>query len=117
MDNYPLGTLGGANCNSEFYAGYYYCVGVSGTSSPTATASSAPMSTTSVTTPSPTQSGIVPNCNGYAQAQSGEYCSEFATNHGITTTEPYQWNTVSGNNGANCNTEFFAGYYYCIVEG
>jgi LysM repeat protein len=104
----------GANCNTEFFAGYYYCVGISGSSSPTTTSSSAATSTTAVAVPSPTQSGIVSNCNGFAQAVSGDYCYEFASNHNITTTELYDWNTVLGSNGANCGTEFFAGYYYCI---
>jgi len=104
----------GANCNSDFYAGYYYCVGVGGSGSPTTTTPSGPSSTLSVTVPSPTQSGIASNCNGYAQAQSGDYCYEFASNHGITTAELYEWNTVLGSNGANCGTAFFAGYYYCI---
>jgi len=38
-------------------------------------------------------------------AESGSYCSLFASNNNITTTELYNWNTVLGDNGASCNTE------------
>lgn len=33
---------------------------------------------------------------------------------GITTAELYEWNTVLGPNGENCNTQFQAGYGYCV---
>ena len=101
--NSALGS-GGTNCGSAFWANYYYCVGAPG-SSPTLTSSAA--------VPGPTQSGLASNCNRYVRAVSGDTCSGFAQEHGITTTDLYAWNTVLGPNGANCNTELFVGYSYC----
>jgi LysM repeat protein len=60
------------------------------------------------------QSGINPQCTKYAEAASGEYCSEFAPKYSITTTQLYAWNPILGANGANCGTEFQAGVYYCV---
>ena len=99
----------GANCSTQFFLGYYYCI-----AGPTPTSSSSSPTSTVSPAPSPTQSGISSNCNNYAIAQSGDYCSIFAQNHGISTNNLYAWNTVLGTNGANCDTQFFLGYYYCI---
>ena len=60
----------GQNCDSSFWADEYYCVGVSGTSPPATTTS-----TTPVQTPSPIQDGVVANCNKFALAPAGSYCS------------------------------------------
>jgi LysM repeat protein len=99
----------GANCANEFFLGYYYCI-----AGPPSTSTTTTPASTSTPAPSPTQSGIATNCNKYAMAQSGEYCSLFAQEHGISTDNLYKWNTVLGANGANCDTQFFAGYEYCI---
>jgi LysM repeat protein len=64
--------------------------------------------------PVPTQVGIVSNCNQYAQAQSGDYCSKFASENNISPGDLYQWNTILGAGGANCTSMFWSGYYYCI---
>lgn len=92
----------GADCGTEFQLGYYYCIAAPGAVPPV---------------PSPTQPGIADNCDSYAKAQDGEYCSEFATTHNITTANLYAWNTVLGTDGKNCGSEFFKGYYYCIGVG
>lgn len=97
----------------QLWAGYDYCVGVSGTS----TSSSSTSTESSVSTSSlayPTQSGITPACNIYAEAKTGDYCYIFAQNNNITTDELYSWNAILGPNGANCSTEFQAGYDYCV---
>lgn len=101
----PVLGSGGANCGSDFWANYYYCVGAPGSS---------PTSASSAAVPGPTQSGLASNCNQYAEAVSSDTCYGFAQEHGITTADLYAWNTVLGPNGANCNTELFVGYYYCI---
>jgi LysM repeat protein len=102
----------GANCSTELFAGYWYCIDVQGAT----TTSSAPSttSTTPASTPSPVQPGIDPQCTKYAEAKSGDYCSEFASNNDITTAELYQWNPVLGQNGANCSLAFQANTYYCV---
>ncbi|KAG9682340.1 hypothetical protein KCU76_g13871, partial [Aureobasidium melanogenum] len=78
----------GANCQTQFQAGEYYCIGIR--------------------PPSPTQSGIAANCNEYQIPKSGDYCYMFAQNNNITTDELYAWNTFLGTNGVNCQTQFQA---------
>ncbi|KAI0467969.1 hypothetical protein F4859DRAFT_517504 [Xylaria cf. heliscus] len=109
--NPVLGYPDGHNCTTQFWAGYDYCVGVPGSGSTTTTTSKT--STTSGL-PYPTQSGIDPNCNSYAEAVAGDYCFKFASDHNITTDELYAWNKILGVNGADCSTQFQAGYDYCI---
>jgi hypothetical protein len=92
-------------------------VGISNGTSTATTSSSTSRSTSSSSTtslPYPTQSGIVTSCNNFAEAVSGDYCSKFASDHGITTAQLYAWNPILGSTGQNCNTEFFAGYDYCV---
>lgn len=114
--NTMLGT-NGADCSTEFWSGYFYCVGTSVSATTTTTSSTRTTTTTPTTTaasaPSPTQSGIVSTCDKYAIAPVGGTCYDFANSNGITTTEFYTWNTQLGADGENCSSEFWAGYYYC----
>lgn len=111
---------GGADCQTELWVGYYYCIGVEGGGVITSTSSvtSMPATTTTSSTaaaPSPTQpDSIISTCDKYAEAVAGTYCSLFASDNGITTAQLYAWNSVLGTNGENCGTAFFAGYYYCV---
>ena len=108
-----LGYPDGHNCTTQFWAGYDYCVGVSGSpTSSSTTSSESSVSTSSL--PYPTQSGITSACSKYVEAKAGDYCFIFAQNNNITTNELYNWNTILGANGANCSTEFQAGYDYCV---
>ena len=111
--NAALGT-NGANCTTNLWVGYYYCIGTVGFTSASTTSSSTIPASTVVTAPGPTQTGIVSNCNAYAVAVSGSYCSLFASDNGISTAELYAWNTVLGSNGANCGSLFWANEYYCV---
>ncbi len=86
----------GAYCASSFWAEEYYCVGVSSGSS---TTTITPGTSTAVTAPGPTQTGITSSCNKYAMAASGDTCAAFASAHGITAAQLYAWNTVLGTNG------------------
>ena len=95
----------GENCRSAFWANTYYCVGGPGGSATSPSAAPAP---------GPTQSGIVPNCNKYALADSGDSCEEFAEKHGIDPTQLYAWNPILGVGGADCGTKLWAGNAYCI---
>ncbi|KAK0117167.1 hypothetical protein ONS96_013000 [Cadophora gregata f. sp. sojae] len=105
----------GENCATKFQANVDYCVGVS-SSSPTTTTSRPPATTTSTKTslPYPTQSGIIATCNKFKNAVTGDFCSQFATNNGITTAQLYAWNPVLGPNGENCATQFQANVDYCV---
>ncbi|KAI0888396.1 uncharacterized protein GGS22DRAFT_155744 [Annulohypoxylon maeteangense] len=119
--NPVLGYPDGANCSTQFWLGYDYCVGVPGgsgggsSSSSTASAStSSKTPTTTTSLPFPTQSGIIATCNKFNDAEKGDYCSKFATDNDITTQQLYAWNPVLGANGENCNTQFQAGVDYCV---
>lgn len=94
--NTVLGS-GGSNCDGDFFLGYYYCVAA-----------------TPPVVPSPTQAGIAANCDKYKIAQSGDYCSKFAQDNGVSTDDLYTWNPVLGSGGNNCDSQFFLGYYYCV---
>ena len=106
----------GANCSTELFASYWYCIGVQAVTITSSSSSSAPSSTSTgaSTTPSPVQSGIDPQCTTYAEAQSGNFCSAFASGNNITPAQLYQWNPILGQNGQDCDTEFQADTYYCI---
>ena len=94
--NTVLGS-GGSNCDTAFFLGYYYCVAA-----------------TPPVVPSPTQAGIASNCNKYKIAQSGDYCSKFAEDNGVSTGDLYVWNPVLGSGGIYCYYKFFLVYYYFI---
>ena len=109
--NSILGT-NGANCGTLFEANTYYCVGAPSATATTTTAKAA--TTTSVTAPGPTQTGITAACNKFAEVVSGDGCSTFASEHGITTAQLYSWNPVLGSGGANCGTLLLLNEYYCV---
>ncbi|GLA25442.1 hypothetical protein AnigIFM63326_002143 [Aspergillus niger] len=88
--------VNGASCSTALQANVWYCVGVA------------------VPSPILENNAIPGNCDLYAAAVIGEYCSVFATEHGITAAELYAWNPVLGTDGADCGTEFQANVYYCI---
>lgn len=101
----------GENCSTDFFAGYWYCIGNTGT--PTATTTPT-ISLTASATPSPVQSGIDPKCTKYSEAVSGDDCTSFASENNITPSQLYSWNSVLGSGGANCGSSFWANYYYCV---
>ncbi|PIA99826.1 hypothetical protein CB0940_02390 [Cercospora beticola] len=88
-------------------AGYYVCVGVSGT--PTT-----PPAPPTNPAPTPIQAGTPSNCSRYGVANAGGTCSAFAQRFGISLQNLYRWNPVLGNNGQNCQSSFWAGYNYCV---
>ncbi|KAI1490116.1 hypothetical protein F5X96DRAFT_670015 [Biscogniauxia mediterranea] len=103
-----------ADCATNFWVGYAYCVGVSAitTTTPTTTTTSP---TTTTQQPTPTQDGnAVSSCDAYAQAQDGDWCAAFAERNGVREADLYAWNRVLGADGENCASSFWAGYWYCI---
>lgn len=96
----------GADC-SGLWVEYYYCVGVPGT--PT----SRPTTTKPTTSPgpSPTQSGIVSNCQRYYLAKAGDGCQKIVDSFGTFTLADFlKWNPAVG---VDCGG-LWVGYYYCI---
>jgi hypothetical protein len=113
--NGVLGT-NGENCQSSLWTGEWYCVGIaSGAVDVTTTSSITKMTTsTQVTAPGPTQTGIASNCIAFAQAISGDHCADFATRNAITTAQLYAWNNVLGSSGQNCLSSLWAQEWYCV---
>ncbi|KAK1841141.1 LysM domain-containing protein-like protein 1 [Colletotrichum chrysophilum] len=98
----------GSACTG-LWLGYYVCVGVPGMSpqpTPTTSTSAPP------TGPTPTQAGIVTNCNRWYQAVSGDFCQKIVDTHNgaFTLGQFYSWNPAVG---SDCSG-LWLGYYYCV---
>ncbi|KAI0140764.1 hypothetical protein BJ166DRAFT_583997 [Pestalotiopsis sp. NC0098] len=105
----PLGT--------DANAGNQQRGGAGGVVTPVTTVSGTiknPGSLGSSSAPSPTQDGLVKNCNNYASAKTGDTCFDFAKSNSLSPENFYAWNPVLGSNGAACSTKFWASEYYCI---
>jgi LysM repeat protein len=100
----PVLGLNGANCSTNFWASEYYCIGIRAAATSTAPA----------TAPGPTQSGIVSNCDNFAQAADGDTCDVFASRNMISNAQLYAWNAVLGSSGQNCQTMLWAKEWYCV---
>ncbi|KAK4441909.1 hypothetical protein QBC34DRAFT_314201 [Podospora aff. communis PSN243] len=109
----------GANCET-LWAETYYCIGIIGgtTASPTITTSTTRSTTSTrstttgngVTTPLPTQSGMVTNCNKFYKTQPGQSCADVINANSITLANFYAWNTGIGQ---TCNN-MWADTWYCV---
>ncbi|KAF2634390.1 LysM domain-containing protein [Massarina eburnea CBS 473.64] len=121
----------GSGCN--LIQGLYYCVQVNYksssflstsqpttltrlptvTTSPTITEPSTtiPSSTgNSVATPTPTQTGMVSNCNKFYLVVSGDGCYDIAATYGISLDNFYAWNPAVGD---SCGS-LWPNYYVCV---
>ena len=116
---------GGADCGTKLWAGYYYCVGISGgrggNEKPTVTSTVKPplagpgTISSSASKPSKTQPGsIVENCKKFDQVKGKEGCWTFAERNKIKLEQLYAWNKVLGANGENCEAQMWLGYFYCV---
>ncbi|KAK2746208.1 hypothetical protein FQN57_003330 [Myotisia sp. PD_48] len=102
-------TAVGADCGG-LWLGYFYCIGVPGTPTKPPTTTAAP-TTTTPTDPSPTQTGIIKNCNRYHKAVSGDSCSSIVDQYGTFNLETFiKWNPAVN---TDCSA-LWLGYYYCI---
>ncbi|KAH7356066.1 hypothetical protein BKA66DRAFT_446027 [Pyrenochaeta sp. MPI-SDFR-AT-0127] len=107
----------GDNCQT-LWKDTYFCVGVIGfTPTPTPTtppkttaASTSRAPTNGVTTPTPTQPGLVSNCNRFYFAKVGESCADVLKNNGITLADFAKWNTGVGSNCQN----MWGDTYHCV---
>jgi LysM repeat protein len=91
----------GSDC-SGLWLNTYYCIGIPGT--PTASTSKVPSSTSpgnGIKTPTPTQPGMVSNCDDFHLVKSGDNCEKIANANGITVAQFIKWNTEVG--GASCS--------------
>lgn len=63
-----------------------------------------------VTTPTPTQAGMVANCNKFHKVAANDQCGTVATKYSISLANFYSWNAAVGN---NCGSVWL-GYYCCV---
>ncbi|KAJ8127373.1 hypothetical protein O1611_g6263 [Lasiodiplodia mahajangana] len=91
-----------ADC-SGLWASTYACVGVA----PPTTTTSTP---NGIATPTPTQPGMVDNCNKFYFVVSGDNCASISSKSGISLAQFMQWNPSVG---STC-TELWLGAYVCI---
>lgn len=95
--------IGGAACNG-LWADAYVCVSTIGhTPSPTNPGNG-------ITTPTPTQAGMVSNCDAFHHVVSGDTCATIASKHGVTVAQLAAWNNVGG---TGC-PGLWADVYLCV---
>ncbi|KAF2207641.1 carbohydrate-binding module family 50 protein [Cercospora zeae-maydis SCOH1-5] len=103
----------GSSCGG-LQAGYYVCVGVTGTPTSPPTSSSttaAPTTTNDPSKPQPTQGGLTPDCQSFYLVQSGDFCQGIVDQYGtFSLSQFYSWNPAIGNSCGGLQ----AGYYVCV---
>lgn len=87
--------------------GTYVCVGILGSAS----SSTIPTTTGStITTPSPIQTGMVTDCDKFYDVQSGDDCADIASTESIPLASLYAWNPAVG---TACGSLYLS-YYICV---
>ncbi|CAI6331053.1 unnamed protein product [Periconia digitata] len=106
----------GSNCEA-LWANTNVCVGIIGstptpTSTPSKTTSppTTPTPTNGVTTPLPTQPGMVSDCDRFYFVNSGDICEKIATSNGISVSDFVKWNPGVG---SDCS-KMWANAYVCV---
>lgn len=103
------------NTCAGLWANVYVCVGVLGGSSATTTATTTTPTTTTtagngITTPTPTQPGMVSNCNKFDFVESGTACSTILSRNSISLAQLYAWNSGVS---SDCSG-LWASVYVCV---
>ncbi|KAJ4856958.1 hypothetical protein T069G_07855 [Trichoderma breve] len=103
-----------AKSGCPIIAGDSYCVeqnfGVPPPPSSTSKAASTTTTGNGVTTPTPTQTGMVSNCNKFHKVVSGDSCAVLASANGISLDTFYSWNPAVGTSCASLILD----YYVCV---
>ncbi|KAI0439810.1 hypothetical protein F4803DRAFT_529643 [Xylaria telfairii] len=104
----------GSDCLG-LWAETYYCVGIPGTPTTTtkATTTTSKATTTTgngISTPTPTQDGMVSNCDAFYFVKKGDNCQTIADNNGITLAQFMTWNPTVG---SGC-TGLWLDAYVCV---
>ncbi|KAJ5036790.1 hypothetical protein NUH16_004669 [Penicillium rubens] len=71
---------------------FYVCVGVTAMATTTATITTTTSAPTGLTTPTPTQSGMVSNCNNFYDVVKNDGCYDIAAANSIALDDFYKWN-------------------------
>lgn len=95
----------GSDCSS-LWLGYYVCTSVIG-AKPTPTTTKPG---NGISTPTPTQAGMVDNCNKFYDVSKGDTCASITKDAGISLKQFEKWNPGVG---SDCKT-LWLGYYVCI---
>lgn len=106
----------GSECRS-LWAETYYCVGIPGTPTTLVTTTTARATTTTtrgngIATPTPTQPGMVGNCNKFYFVKEGDTCHGIARNNGIPQAQLNIWNPSIGP-GTSC-TGLWRDVHVCV---
>ncbi len=106
----------GSDCTS-LWVNTYCCVGIVGQTASTSTSSTSSTSSTTstttgngVSTPTPTQTGMVSNCDSFHYVASGDSCPSIASQYGISLAQFYAWNPAVG---SDC-TSLWLNTYCCV---
>ncbi|KAK3312922.1 hypothetical protein B0H66DRAFT_644063 [Apodospora peruviana] len=102
--------IGGASC-SGLWLDAYVCVSIIGHTPTTSKASTTTAPTNGIATPTPTQPGMVSNCDAFYLVKSGDNCEKIATANGISVSQFTTWNTQVG--GASCSG-LWLDVYVCV---
>lgn len=104
----------GSNCES-LWLNTHVCVGIIGqTTTPTTSRTTTSTTTTKtgngITTPTPTQDGMNPNCDKFYMVVSGDGCQKIAAQFSIDLGQFYSWNPAVGN---TCSS-LWLNTYVCV---
>ncbi|KAL2837138.1 hypothetical protein BJX68DRAFT_273186 [Aspergillus pseudodeflectus] len=95
------------------YPTYYICVGLIGSTTTTTTSATTATSSGGVSTPTPTQAGMVAGCSSFYYVQNGDGCYNVALNNGIALDNLYTWNPALNGDCSGLWPE----YYICVGVG
>lgn len=93
--------VGGKEC-TNLLLDTYVCVSIIGVT---------PTKGNGISTPTPTQPGMVSNCDAFYKVQSGDLCEPIAKKHGASLAQFLQWNPQVG--GTQCN-KLQLNTYVCV---
>ncbi|KAJ1337363.1 peptidoglycan DL-endopeptidase LytF [Microdochium nivale] len=99
----------GSNCES-MWAEVYVCVGIIGGTPTTTKATTTTTAGNGITTPTPTQGGMINDCDKWDYVKKGETCSAILSRNGLTVAQLYALNSGVGN---NCQG-LWAEVYVCV---
>lgn len=109
-DFYDWNPAVGSDCAS-LWPDYYVCICIGGSATTTLVTSTTTTTTSDngITTPTPTQSGMVSDCDDFYLVVSGDSCYDIAADAGISLDDFYDWNPAVGSDCAS----LWPDYYVC----
>ncbi|CBF71205.1 hypothetical protein AN6664.2 [Aspergillus nidulans FGSC A4] len=101
----------GSQCQN-LWVETYLCTGIEGWSAPTTTTATTTTSPpgNGIPTPTPTQPGMIADCNAFHEVKSGDTCANIAQSAGISVSQFTAWNSGVG---TGC-TSLWLGYFVCV---